>query len=304
MADTFFSELKRAREQKGVTLEEISDATLINLKMLQALERGDVNTLPQAYVRAFIREYAALVGLDPRETMTKYDSWLSQETIAPKVETPIPPSPKEETVPRLVEPVTRTEEKGTSSRRETPSDTKRNVPLRIGPVAGKLALALGALAFVNVLFWNWLNEEPSSPTKETPFLEAYKDQQAERGFQDSSALADTTRRALTTGESLSGAQRALIPASALEPTDSMTLVGMTSDSVWMEIVLDDDVLTEHLLPPNTTISWRAMKEFWISAIGNPLALQLRLNGKPIAIPYRKGYVTRDLRITRDSLRTR
>jgi hypothetical protein len=56
--------------------------------------------------------------------------------------------------------------------------------------------------------------------------------------------------------------------------------------------------------PGSSIYWRAKNEFWISAIGNPLAMKLSLNGKPIAIPYRKGYVTRDLRITRDSLQTR
>ena len=84
----------------------------------------------------------------------------------------------------------------------------------------------------------------------------------------------------------------------------MTLVATTTDSVWMEIVMDDEIITDHYLEPNTTFKWRAKNEFWISAIGNPTGLRLALNGKPIAIPYRKGYVTRDLRINRDSLRTR
>ena len=36
----FFQELKRAREEKRVSLADIADRTLINIRHLEAIERG------------------------------------------------------------------------------------------------------------------------------------------------------------------------------------------------------------------------------------------------------------------------
>jgi len=69
----FFQELKRAREEKRVSLADIADRTLINIKHLEAIERGDTAILPEAYVRAFIREYATAIGLDGDETLQRFD---------------------------------------------------------------------------------------------------------------------------------------------------------------------------------------------------------------------------------------
>jgi transcriptional regulator with XRE-family HTH domain len=339
MADNFFSELKLIREHKGVTLEEISDATLINLKMLQALERGEIQSLPQVYVRAFIREYAALIGLDKDETIMKYEAWLNRSAASLPASTeptkqdsrksvgdtstshtvgrgadasdtpsaaiePTPPPAHEK--PKLIEPVIEAPKKPSQAANpEAPSAKSVNRAQELTSTLMKIGLAIGALGLMNLLFWNVLEKESSPTTKEMPFLEAYKDQQERRGIIDSLGVDTTQRIAAPTGQSTPGAeQRRTVPQPFLSAGDSMTLVGTTTDSVWMEIVLDDDILTEHLLPPGSSISWRAKNEFWISAIGNPLSLKLLLNGKPIAIPYRKGYVTRDLRITRDSLQTR
>lgn len=69
---TFFDDLRAAREAKGITLEDISRSTLIDPKYLAAIERGQEKILPAAYVRAFIREYAAAIGLDPVAVMESY----------------------------------------------------------------------------------------------------------------------------------------------------------------------------------------------------------------------------------------
>ena len=70
---TFFEKLRAAREAAGLTLDDVSHTTLIDLKYLRAIEAGEEAELPEAYVRAFIREYAAAIGLDPAEVMRTYD---------------------------------------------------------------------------------------------------------------------------------------------------------------------------------------------------------------------------------------
>jgi transcriptional regulator with XRE-family HTH domain len=69
----FFDELRTARVAKGITLEDISRATMIDLKYLTAIEEAREDVLPAAYLRAFIREYATAIGLDPAVVMNQYD---------------------------------------------------------------------------------------------------------------------------------------------------------------------------------------------------------------------------------------
>ncbi|MHA5104720.1 RodZ domain-containing protein [Oenococcus oeni] len=58
--------LQDAREYHGLTLEDISSSTKIQVRYLQAIETGQVDKLPGPfYVKAFIRQYANTVGLDP-----------------------------------------------------------------------------------------------------------------------------------------------------------------------------------------------------------------------------------------------
>ena len=66
--------LKQAREAKNLSLADVSDTTFISIRFLEAIEAGKTDILPQAYVRAFIREYATVVGLDAAEVMRRYDS--------------------------------------------------------------------------------------------------------------------------------------------------------------------------------------------------------------------------------------
>ncbi|AZZ60301.1 helix-turn-helix domain-containing protein [Oenococcus sp. UCMA 16435] len=67
--------LQDARENHGLTLEDVSSSTKIQMRYLQAIETGQVDKLPGPfYVKAFIRQYANTVGLDPNtilDTSTK-----------------------------------------------------------------------------------------------------------------------------------------------------------------------------------------------------------------------------------------
>src|SRR5512142_1334804 len=72
--DSVFTLLKQAREAKNLSLADVADSTFISIRYLEAIEAGRTDILPQAYVRAFIREYAAVVGLDPAEIMRRYDN--------------------------------------------------------------------------------------------------------------------------------------------------------------------------------------------------------------------------------------
>lgn len=57
--------LKEARERKGLTLEDVAERTKINRRSLEAIEEGRRDRLPHpVYARGFVKNYAALLGLD------------------------------------------------------------------------------------------------------------------------------------------------------------------------------------------------------------------------------------------------
>ena len=65
--------LRSAREAKGLLIEDIEKATKIQGRYLTAIEQNDFDKLPgDFYVRAFIRQYAQIVGLDGKKLLSEY----------------------------------------------------------------------------------------------------------------------------------------------------------------------------------------------------------------------------------------
>ena len=66
-------ELKRERELRGVSLQEIAESTRINLRLLQALEEDKLDAIPgRFFVRAILRSYAKTIGIDEHQVLNKY----------------------------------------------------------------------------------------------------------------------------------------------------------------------------------------------------------------------------------------
>ncbi|OLD22475.1 MAG: hypothetical protein AUI91_01825 [Acidobacteria bacterium 13_1_40CM_3_56_11] len=62
----FGSSFKRARETKGISIDQIASETRISTRFLLAIENEQFHLLPGGiFNRGFIRAYAEKVGLDP-----------------------------------------------------------------------------------------------------------------------------------------------------------------------------------------------------------------------------------------------
>src|SRR5216683_1579962 len=71
--DTFGESLKREREMRGVTLDEISAATRIATRFLKAIENEEWDQLPGGvFNRGFVRAVARYLGLDEENTVAEY----------------------------------------------------------------------------------------------------------------------------------------------------------------------------------------------------------------------------------------
>lgn len=70
---TFGETLRRERLIRKVSLEEISAATKISMRLLTALERSDLSRLPApVFTRGFIRAYSKHLGLNTEDMVNAY----------------------------------------------------------------------------------------------------------------------------------------------------------------------------------------------------------------------------------------
>lgn len=77
--DAFGPNLRRLRIQRGVSIQQIADATKISADLLNGLERNDFSQWPVGlYARAYVRQYAYAVGVDPDATVDEFCRWFPQ----------------------------------------------------------------------------------------------------------------------------------------------------------------------------------------------------------------------------------
>lgn len=70
-------DLKSIREEKGLTLPEISEQTRISLSVLDLVENEKYESLPEpVYTRAFIKAYAGALDIDDKEILARYNSYI------------------------------------------------------------------------------------------------------------------------------------------------------------------------------------------------------------------------------------
>jgi cytoskeleton protein RodZ len=74
--ESFGAYLKGLREERGVSLEEISAHTKIAVSNLDLLERDRYDLLPpQVFVKGFIRSYVQELGHSPEEVLKRFDDF-------------------------------------------------------------------------------------------------------------------------------------------------------------------------------------------------------------------------------------
>src|SRR4030095_2827466 len=70
----FGASFKKARESKGISLDQIAKTTRISTRFLAAIESEEFHLLPGGvFNRGFVRSFAESVGLDPNQAVADYE---------------------------------------------------------------------------------------------------------------------------------------------------------------------------------------------------------------------------------------
>lgn len=90
--DSLGSYLRRERELRQISLEEIAQTTRIPMRMLQRIEDDDLDALPgEVFARGFLKSYARSVGIDSDVVLARYGERPSDDEAAPAPITAITP---------------------------------------------------------------------------------------------------------------------------------------------------------------------------------------------------------------------
>jgi len=74
--------LSTIRKNRGISLEEIAEATKISVRSLQAIERGDFRKLPGGiYNTSYIKQYARAIDYDETAILKSYYREMGGEEV-------------------------------------------------------------------------------------------------------------------------------------------------------------------------------------------------------------------------------
>ncbi|MGD1005967.1 MAG: helix-turn-helix domain-containing protein [Ignavibacteriaceae bacterium] len=261
MLNKFSEELKEARINKELSLQQIAARTRIDLKFLENLENGNFAFLPELYIKAFIREYAKLVGLDEKITLKKFDAAkrskaydelgnTEDDTKKLKLEEVKQSKPQSDTPS-----YTPTFEAFDSSNQqtETSSELAKKKKLLIG-------IAIGIVIIFAIVYFAFIKESSDIIVSEKPYDQVQKDNE-ERFTTETQkpAVADSI---------------------FVVKSDSLSLVLKSNDASWIKILIDGTKTEEFTLFPNSYKEVKALNNYRMT-IGNAGAIQIKLNNRPL-----------------------
>jgi cytoskeletal protein RodZ len=73
--------LKEARENMGITMEEVAGDLNVNLKQVENIESGNMEAFKDIfYLKYFIRDYAKYLGLNKEDLVDEFNEYLFDYT--------------------------------------------------------------------------------------------------------------------------------------------------------------------------------------------------------------------------------
>lgn len=265
---TFSEELREARKDKGLTLEELAASTKISYKVLRAIETGDFDVLPQTYIKGFLRTYAHEVGLDATEVVKKYEAhrkvtadFFSQSKMAEK------------------------------------SPSRKSSWYLWGGCIAVLILLFVGIRFLKVL--NEMPEQVRSSDEETTDRSSPLDEHAIQVRVDEDDIQQPSSEELSneqdTGEDVEAEGQLPVQsvppgievfeegqheaATTLDPT-GLTLVAQAVSDTWVRVQTDGIRCYEGIMKVGTTATWKADSLFELN-IGKADGVRLVLNGQAL-----------------------
>jgi cytoskeleton protein RodZ len=258
--------LEQARKAKGLSLEEVEQATKIRKRYLAGLEHEDYAMLPDAvYAQGFLKTYANYLGLDGEDLSRQLKSRRK-----PRLERGINynTQPESEFEEPLIAP------------RGLQGTEKRKVPISaiitLLVAALVLAVVIGALYFVGrgVQASRSQGDNPQAASGEDPPRQEQQQQVADNEKAPGAEPANGGSAGQDAGDGQEEVRRPV-------PPDSLRAVISVQDSPsWLLIQTDGNTAYEQVARPGFSQTFEAGRQLYIKC-GNAEAVHVEINGQDL-----------------------
>jgi cytoskeleton protein RodZ len=238
----FGERLRREREMRGITLDEISESTKISRRHLESLEKEDFDALPGGiFNKGFVRAYARYLGIDEDQTVADYSAVNTDESVPAD---------------------------------QFPLDVHVKPDPQLNPRRSPVPLMLAVIALLVVLAVVWARNKTrhaEGPGNVAP---------ATTGTSGESAA--TPAEGVPSGSGTAAADTTPYPATSATPVPEHTFVVVVKakEPTWVSLTADGKKTWEGTLKADTQKSVRAGKRIVIYT-GNAGGLELSYNGRPL-----------------------
>ncbi|WP_223362482.1 helix-turn-helix domain-containing protein [Sporolactobacillus terrae] len=274
-------ELKTAREQKGLSFDDLQKITKIQKRYLEAIEKGDYSQLPgEFYTRAFIKSYAESVGLDFKSLAEQYPGDM------PKVE-------RQHIETRVTPP-------DGSENEQAPKKLRRSA-VRVNNWSSLINKAiivvfvLIGVMIIYILVTQFAGHQPTSPSDQnnTNSVQYKADSTSQSSSKSHTSDSSSTESSDTSSEQTlkKDKQEGNITTYTLSGTEKFDVVvtAATANQAWFQA--KDNQTGQTIAEGTASKTGQESYHFDASKVqslslkfGNAPGTELKINGKKVAIP--------------------
>lgn len=244
----FGDRLRREREMRGITLDEITESTKISRRHLEALEGEHFDQLPGGvFNKGFVRAYARFLGIDGDQAVADYSA-ASNEQPEPEDKFPL----------------------------EIHEEPKRHLNARRSylPMVFAIAALVGVL--VGYMFWAKSRPHGAEPATASTHPAPPAAATTEPAVKDSApATESVTPGSNTAAPSPKPAQAA--PERPVKPEKVFTIQVTAKEDAWVSIVADGKSVLERVLTAEKIKKIKAGKTV-VLRTGNAGGIEVTFNG--------------------------
>jgi cytoskeleton protein RodZ len=251
----FGDRLRREREMRGITLDEICESTKIARRHLEALERDRFDQLPGGvFNKGFVRAYARFLGIDEDQAVADYTA-ATHEQPEPEDKFPLEIHEEEDRQP------------------------KRRSLL-------PLIFILAALAGVLVGYFFYLRSKPagsgpSAPVQQaSPVPDPVPQSAAPSEVPSSAANATAEAERVPARPAAESREKTASPALKKPAEKTFAVLIKAKEDSWVSIVVDGKSVMQKVLSADQARLIKAGKEI-VLRTGNAGGIDVSFNGKPM-----------------------
>ena len=256
------SQLKKIRESKNITFEQLKDGTKLQAKILTAIEESQFDSINPAYLKGFLKIYCKFLGLNPNDFIP--------QTKTHKIEEREPIKLQHREIPTFKKEVTQKE------------DNHRQ-RVDFNPKWAKLIFAIPLIIIIGLI----LAKPKDTIKQKTPVRVSVEKKQVKQKSQKKNTVVENKKIAKPQDTSV-------------EIKGSLSLTIHAKQNSWLRIKSDGKTVFQNVLQKGSTEVWVAKDKIEL-AVGNAGGLELQLNGRILPSLGARGQVIKSILITKDGI---